>query len=70
MVDLRIADGLGEVDLFQLIAEAERPRLRIDLVAGSRLECIVVALLRLFQLSEDLLQRAAPDSLLGLGRNP
>jgi asparagine synthetase B (glutamine-hydrolysing) len=34
MIDLRIADGINEVDLFEHITELERPGFGIDIVAG------------------------------------
>src|SRR5262249_11286764 len=54
VVDLGVADGFGEIDLFQLVAEAERAGLGIDLITTPRFEGIVVALFGLFELPKDL----------------
>ncbi len=45
VVDLGIADGLGKIYLFQLVAKTEGPGIRIELVTAAGFEGVVVALL-------------------------
>ena len=66
MVDLCIADGTGEVDLFHRVAKPEGSCLRVYLIAAAGFECMVVARFGFLQLAEDLLQAFTADAPFGL----
>jgi hypothetical protein len=69
VVELGVADGLRHLNLLQGVAEAELAQVGALLVALPGVGRAVVAGAALFQLAENLLQRALADALLGFGRD-
>ena len=69
MVNLRIADAFGKINLLEGIAKLERLCFRVQFIAHARLKRSMVALLRLFKLSENFFKAAFADALFGLWGN-
>src|ERR1700730_1054728 len=56
MIDLRISNGSGKVDLLDHIPKLKRPRFGIDLISKTWLESVMITLLGFLQLAKDLFQ--------------